>query len=169
MRFSICCRGLLAKAVLWTLLGAAMAAAPLRLWAAQTLADADWFERRLADGVVWKFYLFDDLFGSKQSVSYIDADLNNPNVAVELPYLASSRQKTSTMVPGQFAGAAAGLNGTYFDTTGTGGAPHLPARQRHRDSAGRRALLGLRLQRGARAGCDRCGLDPQDADGWLGQ
>ncbi len=98
-----------------------LALLPTGAGAAQTLADARWFERRLADGVVWRFYLFDDLFGAKQSISYVDADLNNPNVSIEFPYLASSRQKTSAMVPGQFPGAAAGINGTYFDTTGSGG------------------------------------------------
>lgn len=88
--------------------------------AQQTLADADWFVRQLGDGVVWKHYLFDDLFGSKQAISYVDADLSNPNVSVTFPYLAAARQKTSVMVPAQFPASVAGANGTYFDTT-TGG------------------------------------------------
>lgn len=86
-------------------------------WAGQTLTDADWSERELGTGVVWRQYLFDDLFNAMQSVSYVDADLSNPNVSVEIPYLEASRQRTSTMVPGQFPGSVAGINGGYFDTS----------------------------------------------------
>src|SRR5688572_17388554 len=89
--------------------------------AQQTLADADWFERQLGSGVVWRHYLFDDLYGEKQSVSYIDADLNNPNVVISFPYLAASRQRISTMVPAQVTTAVAAINGTYFATSGPGG------------------------------------------------
>ena len=91
----------------------------------QAFDDADWFERELGDGVVWRFYLFDDLFGSKQSVSYIEADLTNPNVSVEIPYLETGYTRTSSMVPGQFPGAVAGMNGTYFDTSSGGHRTYL--------------------------------------------
>lgn len=90
-------------------------------WAEQTLADADWAERELGAGVVWRHYLFSDLYGSPQSVSYIEADLTNPNVSVHIPYLAAARQKTSTMVPAQVPNAVAGINGSYFATSGPGG------------------------------------------------
>lgn len=89
--------------------------------AQQTLADADWFVRPLGDGVVWRHYLFDNLFGGKQSVSYIEVDLNKAGVSVEFPYLATTRGRTSSMIPTQFPAAVAGCNGTYFETTGTGG------------------------------------------------
>ncbi|HNT36905.1 MAG TPA: phosphodiester glycosidase family protein, partial [bacterium] len=92
-----------------------------RAHAQQTLADADWFEREVGVGVVWRQYLFDSLFNSKQTVSYLDVDLNNPNVSVQFPYLPSSRQRTSAMIPSQFSGSVGGINGTYFDTSGTGG------------------------------------------------
>jgi len=85
--------------------------------AQQTLADADWFERELGSGVVWRHYLFDDLFGSMQSVSYIDIDLSNPSVVVDFSYLATGRELTSSMVPSQFPSSVAGINGTYFDTS----------------------------------------------------
>lgn len=102
-------------AALITLISAGLASAQ------QTLADADWFERPLGDGVVWRHYLFDNLFGGKQSVSYIEVDLGKAGVSVEFPYLAASRAKTSSMISSQFPAAVAGVNGTYFDTTGTGG------------------------------------------------
>jgi len=93
----------------------------IRIPAQETLEDADWFERDLGKGVVWRHYLFDNLFGSKQSVSYIDVDLTDPDVSVEFPYLATSRQQTSSMIPAQFPDSVTGINGTYFDTSGTGG------------------------------------------------
>jgi Phosphodiester glycosidase len=104
-----------ALVLLWALISQSV-------FAQQTMADADWSQRELGSGVIWRHYLFDNLFGSKQSVSYIEADLNNANVAVNFPYLASSRQKTSAMVPAQFPTAKGAINGTYFDTTpGEGG------------------------------------------------
>ncbi len=94
---------------------------PLCIPAEQTLDDADWFERELGAGVVWRYYLFDDLFNSMQSVSYIEVDLTNTDVDVEIPYLASSRDHTSSMIPDQFPEAVGGINGTYFDTSAGGG------------------------------------------------
>ncbi len=105
----------LLRLLLPALLLAALVSLPAH--AQQTLDDADWFERDLGDGVVWRHYLFDNLFGSMQSVSYIDIDLNNPNVTVEFPYLATGRQLTSAMIPDQLPDSVAGINGTYFDTS----------------------------------------------------
>ncbi|MBI1289745.1 hypothetical protein GC173_00680 [bacterium] len=36
---------------------------------AQLLNGANWFEREVGDGVVWRYYHFDNLFSAKQSVS----------------------------------------------------------------------------------------------------
>lgn len=89
---------------------------------ADELNNVQWFQRDIGDGVTWNYYLFEDLYGSPQSVSYIEADLDNPNVEVVLPYLASSRDQTSDLIPDQFANAVGGINGTYFDTrAGFGG------------------------------------------------
>lgn len=97
-----------------------LTAANVPLAAQQSLSDADWFERELGAGIVWRYYLFDNLYGSRQSISYIDVDLNNPDVFVEFPYLATTRQLTSAMIPSQFPESIAGINGTYFNTS-TGG------------------------------------------------
>ena len=88
---------------------------------AEDFNTVDWFQREIGNGVVWRYYRFDSLFGSKQSITYIEADLGNPAVSVEFPYLASSRQATSSMIPAQFPNAVAGCNGTYFDTAAGGG------------------------------------------------
>ena len=104
----------------------------------QTLTDADWFKRELAEGVVWHYYWFDNLYNSKQSISYIDVDLSNSSISVEFPYLLTGLQKTSSMIPAKIPGSVAGINGTYFNTSGGGGhrtylrinnteiPPHLP-------------------------------------------
>ena len=94
-------------------------------YAQQTLADADWFVRPLGDGVVWKHYLFDNLFGGKQSVSYLEIDLDNPNVTVDIPYENTLLRRISTMVPDQFPNASGGINGTYFNTTSGGHRTYL--------------------------------------------
>jgi hypothetical protein len=83
----------------------------------QTLESADWFEREIAAGVLWRYYRFDDLFGRPQSISYIEADLNNPDVSVEYAYRQTGLQKTSSMIPAQVSGAKAGINGSYFNTS----------------------------------------------------
>ncbi len=111
------CNSLLLSAVLFAL---GLLALPSAGPAQQTLDDADWFERDLGEGVVWRHYLFDSLFGSMQSVSYIEVDLANPDVAIEFPYVADSREQISTMIPRQAPDAVAGINGTYFNTR-TGG------------------------------------------------
>lgn len=90
-------------------------------YAQQTIADAEWFERSVGVGVVWKQYQFDALFGSKQTISVIEADLNDPNVVVRLPYLAATRGKLSTFTPQQYPAAAAAVNGTFFNTSPNSG------------------------------------------------
>lgn len=86
-----------------------------------TFESADWFEREIGEGVVWRNYEFDNLFGVRQSVSYIKADLNNPLVSVELPYLQGSLQRTSQLVPSQVPDALGAVNGTYFTWDSGGG------------------------------------------------
>lgn len=96
---------------------------------AQLLDSATWFKRHVGDGVAWKYYHFNDLFGAKQSISFMEIDLNNPNVGLELNYRDSyvgpspgisspdyPRAPTSTLA-GEVAGARAAINGTYFNTS----------------------------------------------------
>lgn len=90
---------------------------------AQLFAGVDWFRRDVGQGVTWRHYWFDSLFGSHQSISYLEADLDDPAIQIQFPYLASSRQQTSTFVPAQFPTAVAAVNGTFFVTAaGSGGA-----------------------------------------------
>lgn len=88
---------------------------------AQLFDGVDWFERKVGEGVVWRHYWFDNLFGSRQSLSYLEVDLDEPGVIVEFPFLVASRDLTSSLVPAQFPDAVAAVNGTFFDTSPTGG------------------------------------------------
>lgn len=97
-----------------------LASMPLTLPATNPLEGVDWFERQIGVGIVWRQYEFDSLFGARQNVTYIEADLENPSVLVKLPYLATGIQKTSLMVPNQFPTALAAVNGTYFNTSDPG-------------------------------------------------
>ncbi|MCC5875995.1 MAG: phosphodiester glycosidase family protein [Candidatus Sumerlaeia bacterium] len=107
----------LATPALAIALGAGLA--PVAAQGNQTnFESADWFEREIGEGVVWRNYEFDNLFGVRQSVSYIKADLNNPLVSIELPFLQGSTQRTSTLVPNQVPDALGAVNGTYFATGG---------------------------------------------------
>lgn len=94
---------------------------------ATLLDDAIWFEREVADGIVWRYYHFDNLFGGKQSVSYMEVDLNNPNVDVKFNYREAyvgslpfgdpsfPRARTSILA-NEIPGAKVAINGTYFNT-----------------------------------------------------
>ena len=92
---------------------------------AQLLQDAVWFEREVGGGIIWHYYQFDDLFGAKQSVSYMEADLSNPNTALEVNYREAAtgpnpavfpRARTSVQAQ-EITGAKAAINGTFFNTS----------------------------------------------------
>lgn len=89
--------------------------------AEQTLADARWSEREIGQGVVWRHYQFEELYGQRQSITVIEADLDTTGVQVSFPYLARERGLISSFVPQQVPTAVAAINGTYFDTTVGGG------------------------------------------------
>lgn len=89
--------------------------------AEQTLADGQWFQREIGQGVTWRYCQFENLYGTRQSVSVLEADLNSTGVVVSFPYLARARGRVSEFVPAQRPDAVGAVNGTYFDTTPEGG------------------------------------------------
>ncbi len=104
---------------------AVLSVAPI---SAQLLDEAVWFQRPVGQGVYWKYYHFKNLFGSRQSVSYIEVDLSTPNVNLAINYRDSyvgpspgtgsplyPRAPTSTLAQG-IPGSKAAINGTYFNT-----------------------------------------------------
>lgn len=95
---------------------------------AQLLNGAVWFEREVGAGVKWRYYQFDNLFGAKQSVSYMEVDLANPAVDLTIRYRNSyvgpspgttdpayPRAPTSTFA-NEVPNARAAINGSYFNT-----------------------------------------------------
>lgn len=85
---------------------------------AQQFAEADWFEREIGEGVVWRNHMFENLFGFRQHVSILEADLSNPAVEVIIPHIPTGLQRTTQMTPAQFADAVGSVNGTYFASGG---------------------------------------------------
>ena len=76
------------------------------------VAKAPWKAQEVAPGIVWKYHHFDDLFEAKQSVTVFDVDLSKVNVAIR--YVKSGFIKTSEAASA--AGAAAAINGSFFNT-----------------------------------------------------
>lgn len=94
----------------------------------QLVDDAPWFEREVGDGIVWRYYQFEEMFGGKQSISYMIVDLTNPEVDLALNYreawvgpspgLSSPdfpRELTSAFAA-EIPGAKAAINGSFFNT-----------------------------------------------------
>src|SRR5690606_20290615 len=86
--------------------------------AIEKLTQADWEEKTIAEGIVWKYGKFGDLFDSKQSITVFEVDLSNKNIEVAVPHVESGFVKTSEF--GEKLGAVAAINGSFFNTK-TGG------------------------------------------------
>lgn len=80
------------------------------------LKHASWQTERVVPGLTWKYDHFDTLFNSKQSVTVFEVDLKK--VDVTLKYVESGFFLTSEA--GEESGAAAAVNGSFFNTK-TGG------------------------------------------------
>ncbi len=86
-------------------------AGPYRLRVDLQTDDA-WYERPVAEGVVLRTKVYTSLFAAKQTVSLFEVDVDAPGVQVQ-PLLASGCVRTS--VQAAAAGAAAAVNGGFFD------------------------------------------------------
>ncbi len=92
---------------------------------AQELIDgAPWFERPLAQGVTWRYYHFDNLFGSRQNINIIEVDLDDPDVEFHIPYRVPppdpSYQRLHQMIADQIPDAVAAVNGSRYAISGDG-------------------------------------------------
>lgn len=85
---------------------------------ADLLKNTSWTTQQVASGIVWKYYHFPTLFGSKQYVTLFDVDLNSDNIKIDIPYVTSGFIRTSTAAVQKNADVA--FNGSYFNTS-TGG------------------------------------------------
>lgn len=91
---------------------------------AQLLDGAEWFEREVGSGVVWRYYQFDNLFSSTQSISYMEVDLSDPSVSLDVNYRegvvgpspAVYPRTTTSNFASETANSKVAINGTYFNT-----------------------------------------------------
>lgn len=79
----------------------------------QQIKWAIWEESKIAKGVTWKYFHFDNLYDSKQFVTIIEVDLSK-GISVEMPFVTEGFMKTSEAAAGENAIAA--INGSFFDT-----------------------------------------------------
>lgn len=77
------------------------------------IRNAEWKATKATEGVIWKYFHFNDLYSSKQFVSVIEVDLDK-GISVDLPYVTEGFMKTSEA--SAEAGAVAAINGSFFDT-----------------------------------------------------
>ncbi|NGM62045.1 phosphodiester glycosidase family protein [Sphingobacterium sp. SGG-5] len=84
----------------------------------ELLESTNWVTTEVAPGIVWKYYHFTNLLGSRQYVTLFDIDLNDPDIKIEIPYVTSGFLKTSAAAEQKDADVA--FNGSYFNTS-TGG------------------------------------------------
>ena len=79
----------------------------------QIIQRAQWDVHRIARGIVLKQALFPTLFGTKQSVSVLEVDLNRKQIRINIAADPKKRIKTSTFA--RESDAIAAINGTFFD------------------------------------------------------
>ncbi len=105
--------------------GFSLPAAQAPAQSAQDLIDgADWFERPLAQGVTWRYYHFDNLFGARQNINIVEIDLDDPDVEFHIPYRVPppdpSYQRLHQMIADQVPDAVAAVNGSRYAISGDG-------------------------------------------------
>lgn len=87
-----------------------------------TIAQKTWASETIKPGLIWKKAHFENLFDSRQMVNYLEIDLEHPGISVEFAGVPTGFKRTSEFV--KEAGALAGINATFFNTS-TGGSVTL--------------------------------------------
>ena len=82
------------------------------------IVSAPWVKKEVSPAISWKYYNFEDLFESKQSITVIEVDPSKEAIEVELPHVESGFVTTSQF--GEQSGSLAAINGSFFNTK-TGG------------------------------------------------
>lgn len=80
------------------------------------LKETDWKKEEVAEGIVWKYYHFSDIFKSQQSITVFEIDPKKTSFDIE--YVTSGFLKTSEAA--MEADAQVAFNGSFFNTS-TGG------------------------------------------------
>ncbi|MCM4169225.1 hypothetical protein KCTC52924_00714 [Arenibacter antarcticus] len=84
----------------------------------EIISSAEWIIKEVSDEVVWKYFHFDKLFSSKQSVTVIEISAVPNVVSADIQYVESGFLKTSDAAVN--TGAIAAINGSFFNTTNGG-------------------------------------------------
>ncbi|WP_169720733.1 phosphodiester glycosidase family protein [Arenibacter certesii] len=84
----------------------------------EIISSAEWSVKKVADNVNWKYFHFDALFSSKQSITVLEVNGNPEKTIVDIPNVESGFLKTSDAAINNRAVAA--INGSYFDTKNGG-------------------------------------------------
>ena len=121
------------------LTGSALLAGALALGesVAETIEAAPWQLERIAEGLTLKQHQFDRLFGVRQSVSILDADLSSKTFRLRFPLVKRGRKPTSELA--REAGALAAVNGSFFSMPDGGASCYLVV-------DGERVAKGVHLQ-----------------------
>lgn len=87
-----------------------------------SIVEQPWGVQNIQPGLAWKKAHFENLFDSRQMVNYLEIDLNHPQISVSFAGVPTGFKRTSEFV--KEAGALAGINATFFNTS-TGGSVTL--------------------------------------------
>jgi hypothetical protein len=82
----------------------------------QVAPKEGWREEEVGDGVTWRFRRFDDLFGARQSVGILEADL--ARAENRIAFVAAERGLEKTSAIAGRTRAVAAVNGGYFRKDG---------------------------------------------------
>ncbi len=77
-----------------------------------------WVTKTIGTGVEWKRCQFPSLFGAKQNINVVTANLTQPNVFVRFPYLPGSGRQVVSEFGIREGGAAAVVNGNFSEPGG---------------------------------------------------
>ncbi len=78
------------------------------------ISRAAWKQEKIADGIVWKYCHFPELFGAKQSINVLEVDLNKSAITIRVVQEDTLLLPVSTL--GKRAGGIAAINGNFFHT-----------------------------------------------------
>ena len=73
---------------------------------------------QIGQGVLYKHYHYDALSNAKEEIYVVDANLNDPGVALQFPYLTGGATRTVSAHAGTVSGALACVNGQFFTSSG---------------------------------------------------
>ncbi|MFN3651558.1 MAG: phosphodiester glycosidase family protein [Armatimonadota bacterium] len=74
---------------------------------------------KVGQGVWYKKFHYNSLFGAPQDVYILDANLNDPEVVVRFPYLTGGSRRTTSGFATGTGRAVGAVNGQFFDGTGS--------------------------------------------------